>query len=181
MAIGTTTSTVVGVFADRTQADRAIDALYNAGFRSDQIGVVMRDQDGVGSSRSGTLTDTNTDEAAANAGTGAMAGAAAGVGIGGLIGLGVLAGVVPVIGPAIAAGTLGVILSNAAGGAAVAGLAGSLIGWGVPEEHARHYESEFSAGRAIVTVAAGARADEVRRILRTNGATSRDPAFTSAS
>jgi len=181
MAIGTTNSTVVGVFANRAQADRAIDALYNAGFRSDQIGVAMRDQEGLGSRSATPITNTTTDEAAENAGTGAMAGAAAGVGIGGLVGLGVLAGVIPVIGPAIAAGTLGVILSNAAGGAAVAGLAGSLIGWGIPEEHARHYESEFSAGRAVVTVSAGARADEVRRILRTNGATSKDPAFSSVS
>lgn len=181
MAVGTANSTVVGVFTNRAQADRAIDALYSAGFRSEQIGVVMRDQDGLGTRSGGTLANTTTDEAAANAGTGAMAGAAAGVGIGGLVGLGVLAGVVPVIGPAIAAGTLGIILSNAAGGAAVAGLAGSLVGWGIPEEHARHYESEFSAGRAIVSVSAGARADEVRRILRTHGATSRDPAFSSVS
>jgi hypothetical protein len=180
MAIASS-NTVVGVFNDRTQADRAIDALYNAGFRSDQIGVVMRDQGGASVQTGATSTsDLDVDDGATNAGTGAAAGAAAGVGIGGLIGLGVISGVVPVIGPAIAGGTLaGILLSNAAAGAAVAGLAGSLIGWGVSDEDARYYESEFSSGRAVVTVSAGARDDEARQILRSYGATSRDPAFAS--
>ena len=35
-------STIVGVFDDRLQADRAIDELRRAGFRDDQIGVAMR-------------------------------------------------------------------------------------------------------------------------------------------
>jgi len=75
-----------------------------------------------------------------------------------------------VIGPAIAAGTLGVILSNAAVGAGVAGLVGALIGAGIPEEEAQYYQSEFEAGRAIVTVTANGRADEATAILRRYGA-----------
>ena len=35
-------STIVGVFDDRLQADRAVDELRRAGFRDDQIGVAMR-------------------------------------------------------------------------------------------------------------------------------------------
>ena len=35
-------STIVGVFEDRQQADRAVDDLRRAGFRDDQIGVAMR-------------------------------------------------------------------------------------------------------------------------------------------
>ena len=41
-----TCSTVVGVFNDRHEADRAIDDLVKAGFRNDQIGVVTRDAQG---------------------------------------------------------------------------------------------------------------------------------------
>lgn len=171
-----TGATVVGVFADRTKADRAIDALYDAGFRADNIGVATRDQ----TTTAGVPISATTKDAAENAGSGALAGAAAGAGIGGLIGLGVLAGIVPVIGPALFAGTLGAVLSNAAGGAAVAGIAGALVGTGVTEEHAKYYEGEFSSGRVIVTVNAGSRANEVRSILRTNGATSKDPAFATA-
>ena len=82
----------------------------------------------------------------------------------------VLSGVVPVIGPAIAAGTLGVILSNAAAGAAVAGLAGALIGSGIPEEEAKYYHGEFEAGRMIVTVHTDGRSAEATAILRRHGA-----------
>lgn len=170
------TSTVVGVFSDRDQADRAIDSLLDSGFSRDQIGVISKD----GTRRASSVDVDTADDAAENAGTGAAVGAAAGAGIGGLVGLGVLSGVIPVIGPAIAAGTLGVILSNAAGGAAVAGLVGALTGWGVPEEHATHYVDEFKAGRIIVTVMAGSRGDEARSILRSYGATSRDPSFASS-
>ena len=170
----TETSTVVGVFTDRTQADRAIDSLLAAGFRSDDIGVITKDK---ASKKTSVPGETDADDAAENAGTGAAVGAATGAAVGGLVGLGVLSGVIPVIGPAIAAGTLaGVIFSNAAGGAAIAGLAGALAGWGVPEEHAKHYANEFTAGRIIVTVSAGGRGAEARSILRNFGATSRDPA-----
>ena len=81
-----------------------------------------------------------------------------------------LSGVIPVIGPAIAGGTLGILLSNAAAGAAAAGLAGALIGSGIPEEDARYYHGEFEAGRTIVTVKADGRYDEATAILRRNGA-----------
>ena len=155
-------STVVGVFNGHVEADKAIDALGKAGFRSDQIGLVTRDE-------TDETVVKKKGKAESNIGTGATIGLAAGASIGGLVGLGVLAGVIPVIGPAIAAGTLATILSNAAGGAALAGLSGALIGWGVPEEHARYYETQLRAGRVIVTVHAADRCDEARTILERFG------------
>ena len=92
------------------------------------------------------------DRRAVAAGLLGVAGLAAGAGVGALWGLGILAGVIPGIGPAIAGGTLGVLLSSAAAGAATAGLAGALIGLGIPDEDASFYEGEFKAGRSIVTV-----------------------------
>ena len=89
-----------------------------------------------------------------------------GLGLVALAGLGVLAGVIPVVGPAIAGGTLGIILSNAAAGAGIAGSTGALIGAGAPEEEAEYYEGEFEAGRTIVTVTATGKADEVMAVLR---------------
>lgn len=166
-----TTTTVVGVFSDRSQADQAVDALRAGGFRETQIGVMTRTVESVASDRANAaVADEDAEE---NAGVGALTGAAAGAGIGGLIGLGVISGVIPVIGPALAAGTLGVILSNAAAGAAVAGLAGTLIGWGVSDEDARYYEREFTSGKTIVTVAADHREDEARAILRRFGGSTR--------
>jgi uncharacterized protein (TIGR02271 family) len=158
-----TRSTVVGVFEDRHQADRAIAELKRAGFREDQIGVITRRDETLA-----TADDVDTDDTHAD--SGALTGALAGAGLGALAGLGILAGVIPVIGPAIAGGTLGVILSNAAVGAGVAGLAGALIGAGIPEEEASYYEGELSAGRTLVTVQANGRASEATTILRRHGA-----------
>jgi len=84
--------------------------------------------------------------------------------------MGVLAGVIPVVGPAIAAGTLGVILSNAAAGAGIVGVAGALIGAGLPEHEANYYDKEFEAGRTIVTVTADGQSDQATAILRRYGA-----------
>jgi uncharacterized protein (TIGR02271 family) len=154
-------STVVGVFEDRRHADQAVADLKRAGFRDDQIGVAMRHAEGAA-------------ETAESGGTYAEEGAAAGVltglGLGALAGLGVLSGFIPVIGPAIAGGTLAIILSNAAAGAAAAGLVGALIGYGIPEEEAEFYRGEFEADRIIVTVTADGRFDEAQTILRRHGA-----------
>jgi len=155
-------STVVGVFTDRVHADQAVSELRKAGFREDQIGVAMRHTD--------AGTDVVTDDEGSHAGSGAVTGVLTGLGLGALAGLGVLSGVIPVIGPAIAAGTLGVILSNAAAGAGIAGLVGALVGAGIPEHEANYYQGEFESGRTIVTVNADGRADEVTAILRRNGA-----------
>jgi uncharacterized protein (TIGR02271 family) len=157
-------TTVVGVFEDRQKADQAVDALRRGGFREDQIGVAMRHDD----SMSGTASDASETES--QAGAGAAAGALTGLGLGALAGLGVLSGMIPVVGPAIAGGTLGVLLTNAAAGAGLGGLAGALIGGGMPEHEASYYQGEFEAGRTIVTVTADGRADEANAILHRFGA-----------
>jgi hypothetical protein len=155
-------STVVGVFEDRTHANKAITELHQAGFDQSQIGVAMRHVEGE--------EDAAVTEHDSHATSGALAGALTGLGLGALAGLGVLAGVIPVVGPALAAGTLGVILSNAAAGAGIAGLVGALVGAGIPEHEAKYYQGELEAGRAIVTVHAGARSGEATAILRRCGA-----------
>jgi len=77
-----------------------------------------------------------------------------------------MAGLLPAIGPVIAGGTLAAILASAATGAAAAGLAGALIGLGIPEEEADYYEGEVGSGRTVVTVKAGDRYDEARQVLQ---------------
>ncbi|WP_205678759.1 general stress protein [Aquisphaera insulae] len=163
MAAAKQQATIVGVFDDRVQADKALDALIKAGFRQDQIGVAMRSDER-------EIASTGSPGEESQATTGALAGAVTGLGLGALAGLGVLAGVIPVVGPAITAGTLGVILTNAAAGAGIAGLIGTLIGAGIPEHEARYYDEEFQAGRTIVTVSADGRAAEASSILRQYGA-----------
>ena len=150
----------IGVFAESSQAQRAINELKRQGFTDREIGVV--------SHRSDDVEDISEPDET-KAGEGAAAGALTGAGIGALWGLGILAGVIPGIGPAIAGGTMGILLSSAAAGAAAAGLAGTLIGLGIPEEEAPFYEDEFRAGRTIVTVQAGSRREVAQAILAQEG------------
>lgn len=154
-------TTAIALFDDRTQAQRAIDELKRAGFTDKEIGVTAREFDA-----DGKVLD---DKAGTHAGKGAATGVAAGAGVGALWGLGILAGILPAIGPAIAGGTLAAILSSAAAGAATAGLAGALIGAGIPEDEANYYDSEFRAGRTLVTVRADGRLSEAQTILQRNG------------
>jgi len=156
-------STVVGVFSDHVQADRAISELRRAGFRDDQIGIAGRHAEAVSDQAAATTEDSH-------AGTGALTGALAGAGLGGLVGLGIIAGIIPAIGPVIAGGTLAALLANAAGGAALGTLAGTLVGAGIPEEEAKYYHNEFEQGRTIVTVKADGRSGEATAILRNHGA-----------
>ena len=113
--------------------------------------------------------NTSGTEHDSHAASGALTGALTGMGLGALAGLGVLAGVIPVVGPAIAAGTLGVILSNAAAGAGIAGVVGALVGAGIPEHEAKYYQGELESGRSIITVNADGRNDEAIAILRRCG------------
>jgi len=176
-------TTAVGVFTDRQRAQQAVNDLRKAGFREDQIGIAGRD----GESVSGAHEVQGTGN---NAAVGATAGVATGAGVGALWGMGIIAGLLPAIGPAIAGGTLMAILSSAAAGAAAAGLVGGLIGMGIPEEEANYYDSEFQAGRIIVTVNSDGRYDEAVAILhryqaydfstRNNAATSATSAASSA-
>jgi hypothetical protein len=65
----------------------------------------------------------------------------------------------------LAGGGLASILAGAGIGAATGGLIGALVGLGVPEEDARHFEEGFRAGGTLVTVDAGARTPQAVAIL----------------
>ena len=154
-------STTVGVFGSWDAAQRAVSDLKAAGYRDDQIGVVGKDERG-NTVKTGAAGDTHLGEGAA-IGAGIGAGAAA------LASLGMAAGAIPVIGPVLAVGPLAAALISAAGGAVAGGVAGALVGWGIPEEDAKYYEGEVKAGRYLVTVDAGERAADARSIYSRHG------------
>ena len=158
-----TRSTVVGVFDDRDDAQRAIEALKDLGFGGDDIGVTMRDK---GDTKE--MAEDTGAHAGAGAATGALAGGALGGVAGWLVGIGALA--IPGIGPIVAAGPLAAALTGAAVGAAGGGLLGALTGMGVPEEEAHWYEGEVGRGGVLVTVRADGRLEEARRVMRQHGA-----------
>jgi Heat induced stress protein YflT domain len=152
--------TVVGIFRDQGEAQRAVEALRGAGFRADQIGVLVRDP---------SHPDNVTVKADTRAEQGAATGAVAGGLLGGLLGAAV-AVVIPGVGPALAAGLIAGVLGGGTLGIAAGGLIGALIGLGVPEEEAHYYEREFHAGRTLVTVRTEGRGAEAVEILRRHGA-----------
>jgi len=161
MATATVHATTVGVFKTREAAERAVADLKKAGYRDDQIGVVGKDVSG--------KTVKTDGKGETNAAEGAAIGAAAGAGAMALGSLAVSFGIIPVIGPILAVGPLAAALISAAGGAAVAGVAGALIGWGIPEEDAKYYEGEVKAGRFLVTVDRDDRTEDTRGTFTRHG------------
>jgi hypothetical protein len=167
MSTATSCRTVIGVFQSRAAAERAYQNLRDEGFRDDQLGLVGKDS-------SGRVVREGGDKGN-NAGEGAAIGVAAGAIGGAAVGAGILTGFIPVIGPVLAIGTLGTILLNAAGGAAIVGIAGALIGWGIPEEDASYYEKQVESGYYLVTVNCDDNEDPWH-VMSREGGYRRDPA-----
>lgn len=166
-----TRTTVIGVFNTREQAHRAIEDLRGAGFSDNQITMVMHHND-----NTVDVTDMDAAKAAqvtgkSKAGEGALAGAVAG-GLGGGA-LALALGMIPGIGPVLSLGALasGLFGVGAAIGATGGGVVGALIGADFPEEEARFYESELKAGKVLVGVNGGDRADKAQHILEHCGGT----------
>jgi len=162
-------STIVGVFRNRDDAEHAIDELHRLGFHDDEIGFAVRGDDrGVTGTHDIDNVHTGTDKAM-DTGTGALAGGLAGAGVGGLIAAAAIA-MIPGVGPVAAGGAIAAILSSAAFGAAGGTMVGTLIGFGLPPDEAKFYETEFNEGRILVTVRAGARSTEARDVMMRHGA-----------
>lgn len=157
-----TRNTVVAVFDEREDAEDAINALKEAGFRPGTIGIVARSRD-----EAGVLAQDTGTETAAGAASGAVAGGILGGLAGWLVGIGALA--VPGVGPLIAAGPLAAALGGAAIGAAGGSLIGALTGAGVPEEEARWYDERVRGGGWLVTVESAGRYEEARSLLHEYG------------
>ncbi|MDI3298153.1 MAG: hypothetical protein QJR08_03170 [Bacillota bacterium] len=155
--------TVAGVFDSRDAAERAVQALEQAGFSDRQVSLAGKDERARAGGGAGRMQgargwgDQNLSD-----GTGWGAGIGAGVGL--AASLGALA--IPGIGPLVAMGPLAATL----GGAAAGGLAGGLVDMGIPENESRGYEEEVRQGRFLAVVQDSRRADEAARILRQQGA-----------
>lgn len=92
-------TSVFGIYNDRAQVERAVDALISSGFRAEDISVLLPDR--VGTKDFAHEKHTKAPEGATTgAGTGAVVGGTLGV----LAGIGALA--IPGFGPFIAAGPI---------------------------------------------------------------------------
>jgi hypothetical protein len=165
---------IIGLFRTAAEAERAVDALQDAGFDRNDFSVVA--QEGVVDT---DYLDKESDTL--TAGEGAAIGAVEGTVIGGLWGLlgGLGALAIPGIGPAIAAGTLATTLGataagagiGAAAGAVTGGLVASLVDLGTTEEDAHLYAEGVKRGGVLIAVHADeTRLDTAHAILRQAGA-----------
>jgi hypothetical protein len=165
---------VLGVFANRTEAEDAIDDLKDAGYNPKDISIVMKD------TAEGQAVASNTGaNVASGAATGATTGGVIGALAGLLVGIGAIA--VPGVGALLIGGPLAAALgltgaaastvSGAVTGALAGGLLGALMGLGIPEEDAKVYEQQVKAGGILVAVPAReGEGSDARNILEDDGA-----------
>jgi len=134
-----------GIFRTRSQAENAVDRLVAAGFRTEDISVLLPEN--VGTKDFATEKNTKAPEGAT---TGAVAGGVVGGTLGLLAGVGALA--IPGLGPFIAAGPIMAALAGLGAGGAVGSLVGALVGMGIPEYEAQRYEGRFKEGGILMSV-----------------------------
>ena len=136
---------VFGIYSDRIRAEQALDELVAAGFRTEDVSVLM--QDNVGTKDFAHEKHTKAPEGAT---TGAVAGGVAGGALGLLAGIGALA--IPGLGPFVAAGPIMAALAGIGSGGVVGGFIGALVGMGIPEFEAKRYEGRIKDGGILVSV-----------------------------
>ena len=136
---------VYGIYANRTNAENAVDSLIADGFRSEDISVLL--QDNVGTKDFAHEKQTKAPEGTT---TGVVAGGLIGGTLGLLAGIGALA--IPGVGPFIAAGPIMGALAGICSGGVVGGVVGALIGMGIPEYEAKRYEGRIKSGGILLSV-----------------------------
>jgi len=144
--------TVLGIFQERADVERAVDKFRAEGFKPEDFSIVMKD------TKEAKAIGDNTG---ANAAGGAVSGATTGAIVGGIAGL--LAGIaIPglgafLIGGPIAAalgltGAAATTVSGVATGAVAGGLLGALMGMGLSRDDAEYYEGRVKEGAILLAV-----------------------------
>ncbi len=140
---------VTGTFRDQDALDRAVTDFRSKGYTDDDFHVVMSDD-----TRKKYYSD---GDAAIDEGSKALEGAGAGAATGGSLGgiIGAIAGIggaIIVPGLGAVAGPLAGALAGAGAGGAAGSLLGALVGAGIPEDHAKTYESDVKDGGMMLGV-----------------------------
>jgi len=160
----TATRTVVGLFDNMEDANRAAAELEREGISRSDVSVIAGNE-------AGKYADYSSGSG--QVGKGIAGGAGAGAAIGG--GLGLVAGLtalaIPGFGPIIAAGPIAAALTGAGVGAAAGGLIGGLTKAGVPEHDANYYAEGVRRGGVLLAVKTTDEfSDRAAEILDNNGA-----------
>ena len=166
--------TILGVFTEREDADRAILELEKHYFDPKDISIIAKDHN-----RPHVNHHLDERSAGENVAVGAVDGAAAGGLLGGLTGALVGAGVlaIPGIGAFLIGGPIAIALgltgaaamavSAAATGAVAGGVIGALAGLGLPTSEAKEYEQYIREGAILLALQVGSdkESDAVRHIF----------------
>jgi hypothetical protein len=139
---------MTGLFRDRESAEGAYRSLSSRGYGKDDVNLLMSDE-----TRKKYFADDDTE-----LGTKAWEDAGKGAAIGG--GVGATLAAIAAIGTTLAlpglglliAGPLAAALAGGGAGALTGGLIGALVGYGIPEEHAKHYEQGIRDGGIVMGV-----------------------------
>jgi hypothetical protein len=136
---------VFGIYPSYATVESGVDGLKAAGFSNRDISVLFPESAG---------TRDFAHQKGTKAPEGAAAGASTGVVLGGamgwLAGVGALA--IPGLGPFIAAGPIMAALAGAGVAGTVLGVAGALVGLGIPEYEAKRYEGRVKDGGILLSV-----------------------------
>ena len=136
---------VFGIYANRLEAEEAVENLRRVGFRSTDVSVLFPDNQGT----KDFAHEKNT-KAPEGVTTGVAAGGVAGGVLGWLTGIGALA--IPGLGAFIAAGPIVAALAGAGAIGTLGALIGALIGMGFPEYEARRFEGRIRDGGILLSV-----------------------------
>ena len=146
---GKRSTMVTGMFRDRDSAERAYGSMSARGYTEKDLNLAMSDDTRKKYFAEGTTTELG-NKATEGAGVGGAIGATVGAIAAAIAAVGtslVIPGLGLVIaGPAVAA------LAGAGAGGVTGGLIGALVGWGIPEERVKHYESGIKSGGIVMGV-----------------------------
>lgn len=131
---------IVRRYPDRARALAAAEAAVAAGVPREDVGIATPH----------VLPDAPTDAEGDAVATGAMEGGLLGGVAGVLAGTGVLT--LPILGSLLVMGPLLPIMAGVAMGATAGGLAGTLIGWGLPKHEADAHHDALARGETLLTI-----------------------------
>jgi hypothetical protein len=145
---------VTGLFSSLTAAERAVDAILRAGYKREDVSMMMTDTARRTHFASGPTEVPTADEKGHKV--------AEGAGVGGAVGgaVGAVAAAIAAIGTSlvipglglIVAGPIAAALAGAGAGGAAGSLLGALAGAGIPEDRAKLYEEGLKRGCILVGV-----------------------------
>ena len=149
--------TVVGVFDRVDYAEKAAREFKEQGLRTDDISILVKNDDQTGGDRKGMVNDNISNGAVTGGIIGGLAGLLIGAGLVAIPGLGIIAAAGPIAG--------------LIGGAATGGIVGGLVDLGIPEEESKKYESDVREGKVVFSMKTDEdKVESVRSILQANGA-----------